>query len=145
MYCPEFFLLCLTWLNKFSLKLITTILTFMHLWFIELSMKSSYFKLSMNDYCMNIYLPCVLSSWFLNNCNGAEGTHEYGDLLQIRTCSSDKGGNQGKPRYPSHPWNKQTSILWKFKCTWKWKCSFRKCFTSTVPCIVCNTTLKIYG
>ena len=40
-------------------------------------------------------------SGFLNHCNGAEGTLDFGDLLQIRTRLSGKGGN---------PWNKQTTI-----------------------------------
>ena len=31
-------------------------------------------------------------SGFLNHCKGAEGTHNFGDLLQIRTCLSGKGG-----------------------------------------------------
>ena len=29
--------------------------------------------------------------------------------ISIRTHSSGKGVNRGKPRYPSHPWNKQTN------------------------------------
>ena len=49
-------------------------------------------------------------SGFLNHCNGSEGTHNFGDLLQIQTRSSGKGGNRGKPWYPSHPWNKQTGF-----------------------------------
>ena len=29
--------------------------------------------------------------------------------ISIRTHSSGKGVNRGKPRYPTHPWNKQTN------------------------------------
>ena len=32
----------------------------------------------------------------------------------IQTHSSDKGGNQGKFWYPSHPWNKQTSVYFEW-------------------------------
>ena len=31
--------------------------------------------------------------------------------LQIRTCSSGKGGNRGKPKYQSHLSNKQTKMF----------------------------------
>ena len=50
-----------------------------------------------------------LLSGFLNHCNCAKGNHDF--LLRIRASSSDKGVKQGKYRYPSHPWNKQTTIL----------------------------------
>ena len=50
----------------------------------------------------------------LNHCNGAEGTLDFGDLLQIRTCLSGKGGNQGKPgTHPTFETNKQGTITSK--------------------------------
>ena len=42
-------------------------------------------------------------SGFLNHCNGAEGTHDFGDLLQIRTHSSGKGGEPGQAPVPIPP------------------------------------------
>ena len=44
-------------------------------------------------------------------------------LHQIRTRFLGKGGNWGKPRYPNHPWNKQTIV-----CTQKdelWQNNYR--------------------
>ena len=51
----------------------------------------------------------ALLSGFLNHCNGAEGTLDSGDLLQIQTLLSGKGGNRGKPDPGTIPPMKQAN------------------------------------
>ena len=47
-------------------------------------------------------------SGFLNHCNDAEGTLDSGDLLQIRTRPSGKGGTWASPStHPTYETNKQ--------------------------------------
>jgi hypothetical protein len=51
-------------------------------------------------------------SGFLKHCNGAEGTLNSGDLLQIQTRSSGKGGKRRKPStHPTLETNKSTHCL----------------------------------
>ena len=47
-------------------------------------------------------------SGFLNHCNGAEGTLDSGDLLQIQTRLSGKEGNPDT--HPTLETNKQTKL-----------------------------------
>ena len=60
----------------------------------------------------------VWSSGFLKHCSKwCRGNSRLWGSLQTRTYLSGKGGNRGKPRYPSHSWNKQQT----FKSLSKWK------------------------
>ena len=52
-------------------------------------------------------------SGFLNHCNGAEGTLDSGDLLQVQARSSGKGGTRVNPgTHCTLETNKQTYALY---------------------------------
>ena len=67
-------------------------------------------------YCTTIYFDAELILWkFPSSKTTVMVQRKFTTLwsLQIGTRPSGKRGNQGKPRYPSHPWNKQTAKGWK--------------------------------
>ena len=56
------------------------------------------------------YIRGHSKSGFPNHCNGAEGTLNSGDISANTDPFVRQRRDRGKPRYPSHPWNKQGVI-----------------------------------
>ena len=52
-------------------------------------------------------------SGFLNHCDSAEETLDSGDFSANTDMFIRQREDRGKPWYPSHPWNKQTWILFQ--------------------------------